>query len=211
MRRLPVYLLIDTSGSMKGEAITSVNVGLATLIEGLRRDPHATDTVWISIITFDRDVNNILPLTELSEIQLPTISTPESGPTHLGKAIELVCQKIDTEVQLTTFDRKGDWMPILFIMTDGKPSDISLYRDMIPNLKRRRFSSIIACAAGPFAKTEYLLEITDNVVTLETTDSSSFSKYFKWVSDVVGVGGRSVGTTEDLKLPAPPPEIHAIV
>ncbi|HEE1269204.1 TPA: tellurium resistance protein TerY, partial [Klebsiella pneumoniae] len=28
MRRLPVYLLIDTSGSMRGESIHSVNVGV---------------------------------------------------------------------------------------------------------------------------------------------------------------------------------------
>ena len=28
MRRLPVYILLDTSGSMKGEPIHSVNVGL---------------------------------------------------------------------------------------------------------------------------------------------------------------------------------------
>ncbi|MGC9716466.1 tellurium resistance protein TerY, partial [Escherichia coli] len=27
MRRLPVYLVIDTSGSMRGESIHSVNVG----------------------------------------------------------------------------------------------------------------------------------------------------------------------------------------
>ena len=38
MRRLPVYLLIDTSGSMRGEAIASVNVGLNALISSLRKD-----------------------------------------------------------------------------------------------------------------------------------------------------------------------------
>lgn len=32
MRRLPVYLLLDTSGSMKGEPIESVKVGLEAMI-----------------------------------------------------------------------------------------------------------------------------------------------------------------------------------
>ena len=70
MRHLPVYILIDTSGSMKGEPIESVKVGLADMIATLRQDPYALETVCISIITFDRDVNQVLPLTELENFQL---------------------------------------------------------------------------------------------------------------------------------------------
>lgn len=32
MRRLPVYLVIDTSGSMRGESIHSVNVGIQAML-----------------------------------------------------------------------------------------------------------------------------------------------------------------------------------
>ena len=60
-RRLPVYLLIDTSGSMKGEPIESVKVGIETMLNTLRKDPYALETVNISIITYDRDVNQLLP------------------------------------------------------------------------------------------------------------------------------------------------------
>jgi uncharacterized protein YegL len=54
MRRLPVYLLIDTSGSMKGEPIESVKVGIESMLATLRQDPYALETVHISIITFDK-------------------------------------------------------------------------------------------------------------------------------------------------------------
>ena len=76
MRRLPVYLLIDTSGSMRGEPIESVKVGIESMISTLRQDPYALETVNISIITYDRDVKIIRPLTPLDELQLPNIITP---------------------------------------------------------------------------------------------------------------------------------------
>ena len=41
MRRLPVYLVLDTSGSMYGEPIEAVNNGLHTLISTLSSDPYA--------------------------------------------------------------------------------------------------------------------------------------------------------------------------
>lgn len=210
MRRLPVYILIDTSGSMKGEPIESVKVGLTDMVATLRQNPYALETVWISIITYDRDVKQILPLTELESLQLPDITTPDSGPTHMGMALELLCQKYDAEVHHGTQEQKGDWMPLLFIMTDGKPADIQKYEQMIPEVKARHFGNIIACAAGPKARTEPLLKLTDNVCILETMDGTAFKKLFLWVSDTIEQGGKSVGAVEDVALPAPPAEVNII-
>ncbi len=211
MRRLPVYLLIDTSGSMKGEPIESVKVGLEAMIASLRQDPFALESVNISIITFDSSVNQLLPLTELENLQLPEIVTPDSGPTHLGAALELLCKVVDKEVRLSTPDRKGDWMPLLFIMTDGKPSDIQLYNQMIPEVKKRHFASVIACAAGMHARTEPLKLLTDQVYSLDTVDSSTFKQFFKWVSDSIGVGNRSIGAADELVLPPPPAEVNVVI
>lgn len=211
MRRLPVYLLIDTSGSMKGEPIESVKVGIESMIATLRQDPYALETVNISIITYDKDVKAILPLTPLEDLQLPNIVTPDSGPTHTGAALKKLCSQVDQEVKLSTPEQKGDWMPLLFIMTDGHPSDIMVYNQVIPEIKKMKFASIIACAAGMKAKIEPLKQLTDQVYSLDTLDSSSFKKFFKWVSDLIEVGNKSVGATEELVLPPPPEEVNVII
>lgn len=211
MRHLPVYILIDTSGSMKGEPIESVKVGLADMIATLRQDPYALETVCISIITFDREVNQILPLTELEDLQLPNIVTPDYGPTHTGLALKVLCEKINVEVKRGTQEQKGDWRPLLFLMTDGKPADLFLYHEMIPIVKAMNFACIIACAAGPQAKVESLQKLTDQVFCLDTMDATSFKKFFVWVSDVIGLGGKSVGTTDTIELPGPPEEVNIVI
>jgi len=210
-RRLPVYLLIDTSGSMKGEPIESVKVGIESMLSSLRQEPYALESVNISIITYDREVKALAPLTPLEDFQLPEIVCPESGPTHTGAALELLCKQVDSEVQLSTPERKGDWMPLMFLLTDGKPSDIQVYNNAIPQVRKRHFASIVACAAGMHAKTAPLKQLTDQVYALDTLDSASFKKFFQWVSASIEIGNKSIGATDELELPPPPEEVNVIV
>jgi len=46
MRRLPVYLLLDTSGSMSGEPIEAVKNGVQIMISSLRQNPQAIKTAF---------------------------------------------------------------------------------------------------------------------------------------------------------------------
>ena len=70
MRRLPVYLVLDTSGSMTGEPIEAVKNGVQVMISSLRQNPQAIETAYISIITFDSDARQAVPLTDLASFQM---------------------------------------------------------------------------------------------------------------------------------------------
>lgn len=211
MRRLPVYFLLDTSGSMNGEPIQALNNALSGMINTLRSDAQASETLWISIITFDRVVNELCPLTELPSFQLPEIVCPPSGPTNTGKALELLYEKVNKEVQKGTPTQKGDWRPLLFLFTDGKPSDLLLYSEMIPKIKSLNFGAIVGCAAGKLADNAKLKELTETVVHLDTADSSTLKQFFKWVSDTIEQGNKSMGTTDTVAMPPPPSEVHWVI
>jgi uncharacterized protein YegL len=191
---------------MNGEPIQALNNALSGMINTLRSDAQASETLWISIITFDRVVNEVVSLTELQSFQLPEIICPPSGPTNTGKALELFFEKVNTEVRKGTPTQKGDWRPLLFIFTDGKPSDPLLYSEMIQKIKSLNLGAIVGCAAGTLADNSKLKELTDTVVHLDTADSSTLKQFFKWVSDTIEQGNKSMGTTDTVTLPPPPSE-----
>lgn len=212
MRRLPVYLLLDCSGSMYGEPIEAVKNGVQVLVSTLRQDPYALETAYLSIITFDSNAKQVSPLTELSAFQQPNIQA--SGCTALGEALALLAQRADQEVVKTTAEQKGDWKPIVFIMTDGEPTD-DLNKGLA-EFKKRKWGMVVACAAGAGANTDTLKKITECVVSLDTADSATIKAFFKWVSASVSSGSMKVEETGAeattlSELPPPPPEVNIVV
>ncbi|OTG92797.1 vWA domain-containing protein [Acinetobacter sp. ANC 3832] len=212
MRRLPVYLLLDTSGSMHGEPIEAVKNGVEILISSLRQDPYALETAYLAIISFDTTARQLMPLTEISMFQPPQLQA--TGTTQLGDALALLATKIDQEVQKTTPDARGDWKPLVFIMTDGAPTDD--WKIGFEKLKQVKTGMIIACAAGHNADTTILKQITEVVVELATADSNAIKAFFKWVSASISVGSQKVdaGQKEVIglnDLPPPPPEVNVVL
>ena len=210
-RRLPVYLLIDTSGSMHGEPIEAVRNGIQLLQNTLNEDPYALETAWISVIAFDTDARQVTPLTEVMSFQAPDIRA--SGCTSMGGALKLLAECVKNEVQKSTAEQKGDWKPLVFIMTDGAPTD-----DIGPGieaLKSVKLGTIVGCAVGPAANEEVLKQVTENVVALDRADSSTMKQFFKWVSASVSVSSQAADkkSEEDTSLgdlPPPPPGISIV-
>jgi uncharacterized protein YegL len=197
---------------MAGEPIEAVKNGVQMLVSGLRQDPQALETAYLSVITFDNDAKQVVPLTELAMFQQPNIAA--SGTTSLGAALDLLAKCIDKEVAKSTPEAKGDWKPLVFLMTDGNPTDD--WRKGNASLKQARTGAVVACAAGTGVDTTVLKEITESVVQLDTTDGSAIKAFFKWVTASVSVGSqrvdqaqKEVGGLHDL--PPPPAEVNVVI
>lgn len=203
-RRLPVYLLLDCSGSMMGEPIEAVKQGVKALLSELRGDPQALETAYLSVITFDSSARQITPLTELMQFKEPELKA--SGATALGGALEVLIDCVNNEVRKSTDTQKGDWRPLVFILTDGSPTDIETFRNASQNLKALKAANIIACAAGSNANTTYLKQITQNVLMMNTLSAGDMAQFFAWVSGSIKMSSKSVNAKpgEAIELPPPP-------
>jgi len=169
-RKLPIYLVIDCSFSMRGEPISMVNKGIKKMIWDLRKNPMALETVWLSIITFSTGAKQIIPLTELLQFDIPELIAEKRS--DMGAALNLLIERIDIELILSTTERKGDWSPIVFLMTDGGSSDAwKLTADKIR--ERQNKGNLLFVAAGFVSKiyAERLARITPNVIISESSDT----------------------------------------
>jgi uncharacterized protein YegL len=209
LRRLPVYLLLDCSASMSGEAIEATRMGVRALVADLKTDPQALETAYLSVITFSSTAQQVCPLTELMSFQEPTLEA--RGATALGEALKVLNQCVDSEVRKSTPTQKGDWKPLVFLMTDGQPTDS--WESAADVLKQKRVSNIIACAAGPGADETLLKRITEMVVVLNNVQPDTLKAFFKWVSSSIKTTSSKLEqTTGDapLSLPPPPPTIQFV-
>jgi uncharacterized protein YegL len=196
---------------MSGEPIEAVKNGVQVLVSSLRQDPYALETAFLSVITFDSSVRQIIPLTDLASFQMQEISA--SGGTSLGEGLRVLSQCINNEVAKSTAEKKGDWKPLVFLITDGAPTDD--WQSGLAELNKRRPGMIVACAAGAGADTSILKQITEQVVHLDTADSGTIKAYFKWVSASISTGSQKVdsGAHEVAglnELPPPPPEVNVV-
>ena len=192
MRRLPIYFLIDVSESMVGEPIIQVEKGMRNIIQELRTDPYALETVFVSVIVFAGKEKVLSPLTELYKFYPPQF--PIGGGTSLGTALDCLMNDIDKSVKKTTVEMKGDWKPIIFLFTDGMPTDNPQQAFNRWNGHYKRKANLVCISIGDNTDTKMLGKISDNVLRLNDTGEQSFKAFFKWVT--ASIKSTSVSVTD---------------
>ena len=190
MRRLPIYFVIDISESMVGEPIEQVEEGLATIIQALKTDPNAIETVWISIIVFAGQPKTLVSLQEIISFYPPKF--PIGSGTSLSKGLGHLMFELRKNTIKTTAEQKGDWKPIVFLFTDGVPTDDC--KNAIAEWKQnwQRTANMVAISFGSETDTNLLSELTENVLHFKNTDNNSYKQFFKWVTDSIKTSSVSV-------------------
>ncbi len=198
MRRLPIFFLLDVSESMVGDNHRQMQQGLERLVKTLRTDPHALETVHLSVVAFAGQPRTLAPLTELAMFYPPRL--PIGAGTSLGAALEHLMADIKRSVIKTTPERKGDWKPVVYLMTDGKPTDdINAAVDRW----RKEFASsvtLVAIGIGKHASLDVLKQISEHVLHLDATTEEDFRKFIDWVTMSVVAQSRSVSATGGVSL-----------
>jgi uncharacterized protein YegL len=212
VRRLPIYLLLDCSSSMAGAPIEAVRHGVEIFTQEVRDDVFARQTVHVGVITFNAEaqlVNN--GLVPFDQFQAPDFST--SGLTSLGKALRVLQKSLDTDIKPSVKGKeKGDWKPLVFILTDGEPTDDwQNPRQEILEREQRKVLNVITVGCGTTLNVQKLKEIAIGPTFRMDNTPDSFKCFFQWLSQSVKAASKAVsqpgGGAQAAAMPAPNPQI----
>jgi uncharacterized protein YegL len=118
--RCPCVLLLDNSGSMRGEKITQLNEGVAYFQRELLADHLARKRVEVAVITFGpvKVWNDF----QSAEVFAAPMLQPD-GETPMGAAVEKALQLLRERKSEYRAAGVSCYRPWLFLITDGQPTD----------------------------------------------------------------------------------------
>lgn len=198
---LACVLLLDTSGSMHGERVASLNRGLADFIAQTQKDDFAMKRVEISLIEFNSSANTILDFTPLPEMEPVTLVA--GGQTAMGEGIKLAIKTVKERKALYNSIGVPFFTPWIFMISDGIPTDSA---DVIDSARNDLFAEYAKGSHGvkfiPVGVPGYdrnLLASLSKTKTCLEMDDANFEGIFNWLSEsMVIVSHSKPGLTPDL-------------
>ena len=205
MRRLPIYILINTSSSLSNEILQNFKDSINLLIETLKEDPYALETVYVSIITFDSTITCLCSLSPLTSFKMPSINIGKQE-SSLGHTLLQLTTIIDNELIKNTYEQKGDWKPLIFIFT-ANDSVIDITEE-VEELICHKCGRIIICTKTDSVNLGKYKKITEVILPIESLDKHIINSQFYWISESINTCERVNPYNSDLELPPSPNSIY---
>ncbi len=183
---VPCILLLDTSHSMRGVKIDSLNHAVEDFKNKTMENDVAKKCVDVAIIGFGTDVTVIQEFSPVAKMQTPVLTA--GGVTNMGYGIDAALEMMETIMKYYGGIGTSNHPPWIFMVSDGRPTDpeghkvgldsLSAVASRINGAKKRYNLNFIVLGVPGYdrATAEYL---TDQIIELADFD---FRGIFDWLS-----------------------------
>jgi len=190
-----LFFVVDTSGSMEGSKIGTLNSAIEDIIPELRQisSENADAQIKIAVLEFSEGAKWHTP----SPIDIAGYSwnyLNADGITDFGAACKTLNEKLSRDAFMS--DAVGSYAPAIFLLSDGEPTDD--YKKPLSDLWNNnwfKYAIKVAVAIGDDANTDVLKEFTGNRETVLTVHNpEALRKMIRFVSVTASqIGSRSSG------------------
>lgn len=195
---LHVFYVLDTSGSMEGTKIATLNRAMEECTEALKTlaKSNGDARLKIAVLEFNSGCRWLNPHgpEELEDFYYEYLK--EGGLTDVGSALKELDSKLSRNAFLNSV--MGSLMPVIIFMTDGYATDD--YRKALEQIRKNRWfmrATKIGFAIGEDPDVKMISEVVGNSeAVIKTTDLDLFRRLMKFVSVTASMLVSQSHTTE---------------
>jgi uncharacterized protein YegL len=177
---MALVFLVDTSGSMTGDPIESLNKGLNRFKAEVCENKQTKDILDVAIIEFNSNnsvVQEFVPVEYMDEVNLTT-----TGTTMMSPAINRALDMVDERSRFYRRSGTEPYKPWVILITDGEPDsddDISAVAQRIKDMEDNGKVSFRSLGVEGY-NSKILHELSgEKVIKLIGID---FTSFFDWVN-----------------------------
>lgn len=190
-RTMVLFFVVDTSGSMIGSKIGTVNSAIEEIVPELKdiSESNADAQIKVATLAFSTGAKWINS-TPVAAENFRWNYLDAAGVTDLGEACKQLNEKLSRNAFMS--DVTGSFAPAIFLLSDGEPTDN--YRHGLDKLKQNNWfkkAIKVAIAIGDDANQNVLAEFTGNTEAVITVHSAEALK--KWIQ-FVSVRASEIGS-----------------
>lgn len=198
-RTMVLFFVVDTSGSMEGAKIGTLNQAIEDIIPEITdiSENNADAEIKVAVLEFSNGAKWITP-TPIPAQDFTWAYLNSCGMTDFGEA----CKELNEKLSRNSFmsDITGSFAPAIFLLSDGAPTDN--YQPNLEALQQNNWfkkAIKVAVAIGSDANKDVLAEFTGNAEGVLTVHSpEALKKMIRFVSvtsSQIGSRSAAVGNT----------------
>jgi uncharacterized protein YegL len=186
-RKVPVCLVLDTSGSMGDRdgtrlpKIEELNKNVKDFIDFVKKDPRARSICDLSIITFGSNVHVIQGYASIEEVKFTSLQA--NGSTPMGEAMSKASQLLELRRNFYKNNEIEHYKPIVLLMTDGEATDAyqTVAKEFSSKVKEKKVK-ILPILIGSGAGSEPLKAFSPLYPPKKIQSSEQFAELFRLLS-----------------------------
>lgn len=183
-RELTIFYVLDTSGSMEGAPISTLNKAMEETVEVLRDQAksNADALLKIGVLEFNTGCRWVQPAgpEELEDFFWEDLEA--GGITDVGAALSELDEKLSRNAFLKSMT--GAYLPIIIFMSDGYATD--KYEKALDEIRRNKWfnrATKIGFAIGDNPDYKMICEVVGNSeAVIKTNNLETFAKLLKFAS-----------------------------
>jgi len=190
-RQMVLFFIVDTSGSMMGTKIGTVNTAIREVLPELKGIGGSDVDLKIACLKFSCGCSWMHPSPVAAE-NFQWINLSADGETDFGVACKELSDKMSREKFLAA--PSASVAPAIILMSDGEPTDD--YKKGLSELQKNKwykYAIKVAVAIGEDANVDVLKEFTGNIEAVTTVHTpEALLKWIRFVTvESIQIGSKS--------------------